>query len=165
MGASLQAAVTQEAGEPWGTLTVEGRGLRAVTLEPWEVPGLIDELPVLMTAAACARGTSRFTGVGELRVKETDRIRSMVEGLTALGARIRTPGPETVEIDGGPLRGGVVESAGDHRTAMSLAVAGLLAQGTTVIRGAECVAKSFPGFFEALGRLAGFPTGKTVDKP
>ena len=165
MGAEVRWSADGEAWEPRGTIRVEARPLRAITLQPHEIPGVIDELPVLMAAAACASGTSRLAGVGELRVKETDRIRSMAEGLTRLGAKVRVVPPDTVEIDGGPLIGAEVESAGDHRTAMSLAVAGLLARGTTTILGAECVAKSFPDFFERLGRLGGSSTVKTVDKP
>ncbi|MBI2495594.1 MAG: 3-phosphoshikimate 1-carboxyvinyltransferase, partial [Candidatus Omnitrophica bacterium] len=138
---------------------------RGVSVGPSEVPGVIDELPVLMVAAACATGTTRFHGVGELRVKETDRIRSMVNGLRQLGARIVLPAPDAVEIDGGPLRGAVAESAGDHRTAMSLAVAGLVAEGATTVRGVACVAKSFPEFFDHLRAVAGSPTVKTVDNP
>ena len=150
--------------EPRGALTVDGQPLRAVDVTAEEVSGLIDELPILMVAAACAQGTSRFHGIGELRVKETDRISSMVAGLRALGARVRVLGEDAVEIDGGALRGAEVASAGDHRTAMSLAVAGLLARGTTVVRGAECVAKSFPDFFDRLRLLTPSPTVKTVDK-
>ena len=145
-------------------VTVEARPLRAVTLQPEETPRIIDELPVLMVAAACAAGTTRLAGVGELRVKETDRIRSMAEGLARLGATVRVVPPDTVEIEGGPLSGAEVESAQDHRTAMSLAVAGLLARGTTTIRQAECVAKSFPDFFDHLRRVSGSSTVKTVDK-
>ena len=103
-------------------------------------------------------------GLGELRVKETDRVRSMVDALGRFGVRVRLSAAEGVELEGGRLRGAVVDSAGDHRTAMSLAVAGLAAEGETTIRGAECVAKSFPEFFDCLRRLAGSSTVKTVDK-
>ncbi|MBI3330529.1 MAG: 3-phosphoshikimate 1-carboxyvinyltransferase, partial [Candidatus Omnitrophica bacterium] len=99
-----------------------------------------------------------------LRVKETDRVRSMVEGLGRLGLRVRLSAAEGVEIEGGRLSGAVVDSAGDHRTAMSLAVAGLVAEGATTVRGAECVAKSFPEFVDVLRRAAGSSTVKTVDK-
>ncbi|MBI3083925.1 MAG: 3-phosphoshikimate 1-carboxyvinyltransferase [Candidatus Omnitrophica bacterium] len=165
MGGCLTTTVSEEGWEPRGTVVVEARSLRGVSVGPSEVPGVIDELPVLMVAAACATGTTRFHGVGELRVKETDRIRSMVNGLRQLGARIVLPAPDAVEIDGGPLRGAVAESAGDHRTAMSLAVAGLVAEGATTVRGVACVAKSFPEFFDHLRAVAGSPTVKTVDNP
>ena len=117
-----------------------------------------------MVAAASAQGLTRLSGIGELRVKETDRIRSMVNGLRQMGLRIREGAPDAVEIEGTRLRGADVDSAGDHRTAMSLAVAGLMADGVTTVRGAECVAKSFPDFFDRLGRLTSSPTVKTVDK-
>lgn len=164
MGAGVRWTIEEEQGEPRGTIVVEARPLRGITLTAKEVPRIIDELPILMVAAACGQGVTRLPGLGELRVKETDRIQSMVSALGRMGARLHVSGAETVEIEGGRLRGAVVESAGDHRTAMSLAVAGLAAQGTTTVRGAECVAKSFPEFFDCLRLLAGSPTVKTVDK-
>jgi len=164
MGASIRIQESGEAWEPSGAVTVEARPLRGTTITPAEAPGLIDELPILMAAAACAQGLTRFEGIGELRVKETDRIRSMMQGLKTLGARVTLPEPDVVEVEGGHLTGGVVESAGDHRTAMSLAVAGLFAEGATTIRGAECVAKSFPDFFDRLRAATGFSTVKSVDK-
>jgi len=165
MGAAVTRTDVKDSWEPRGTVTVEARPLRAVTLGPDDVPGVIDELPILMVAAACARGVTRLQGMAELRVKETDRIQSMAVGLRSLGVQVREPAADAVEIIGGRLQGAAVESAGDHRTAMSLAVAGLAAQGTTTVLGAECVGKSFPDFFGRLGRLAGSTTVKTVDKP
>jgi 3-phosphoshikimate 1-carboxyvinyltransferase len=165
MGARITTTLTDEQWEPRGTIAVEASPLRGITLDPPEVPAVIDELPILMVAAACADGITRFSGVGELRVKETDRIQSMVTGLQRLGATVRVIGSDTVEIEGGRLAGGAdVESAGDHRTAMSLAVAALAARAPVTVRGAECVAKSFPEFFDRLRVLAGSPTVKTVDK-
>ncbi len=164
MGTSVSVAVEQDSWEPRGTVTVEARGLRGIMIEASDVPGVIDELPILMVAAACASGTTRFEGLGELRVKETDRIQSMVAGLRQLGVPVRLGGAETVELTGGRLTGGILESAGDHRTAMSLAVAALVAQGSSTILGADCVSKSFPGFFDQLRRLTGSTTVKTVDK-
>ena len=164
MGAAITVSLAPaESWEPRGTLTVHAGSLQAVTVTADEVPGLIDELPILMVAASCARGVTRFEGVGELRVKETDRVQSMVEGLSRLGACIRLLDPETVEIAGGPLRGAELESAGDHRTAMSLAIAGLAAEGRTLVRGAECVAKSFPEFWDHLAALT-TPTTVTMSK-
>lgn len=165
MGARIDVRSDDDVWEPRGTITVASSPLRGITLEPAEVPGVIDELPILMVAAACAHGPTRLSGAGELRVKETDRIQSMVTGLQRLGAAIRMVGPETLEIEGGGLAGdATVESAADHRTAMSLAVAALAARAPVTIRGAECVAKSFPEFFDQLRLLAGSPTVKTVDK-
>ncbi|MBI2104243.1 MAG: 3-phosphoshikimate 1-carboxyvinyltransferase [Candidatus Omnitrophica bacterium] len=164
MGAAVRWTAVEASWEPRGTVELEAGPLRGLALEAADVPGLIDELPILMVAAACARGTTRLQGLGELRVKETDRVRSMVEALGRLGARIRLNAAEGVEIEGGRLRGAPVDSAGDHRTAMSLAVAGLVAEGATTVRGVECVSKSFPEFFDVLRRAAGSPTVKTVDK-
>lgn len=164
MGADIQRHGQGPEGEPFGTVRVAGRQLKAVTVTSEQVPSLIDELPVLLVAATQATGTSRFEGIGELRVKETDRIASMLDGLGRLGASIRLDGQDTVVVDGGrPLRGAAVDAAGDHRTAMSLAIAGLFAQGTTTIRGAECVAKSFPDFFQRLREVTSPSTVKTVD--
>ena len=161
MGADISSTVHGEDWEPRGTVTARAATLRPVEVEPAEVPGVIDELPVLMAVAAVASGVSRFRGVAELRVKETDRVRSMVEGLSRLGARIQVEGEEAVVIEGGRrLTGADVDCAGDHRTAMSLAVAGLAAAGPSILRGAEFVAKSFPGFFDALRGLGAVVDGK-----
>ena len=154
MGAGITITLAENAWEPRGRIVVEARALQPVRIPASEAAGLIDELPILMVAAACAAGRSRFEGVAELRVKETDRIASMVGGLRRLGVRIDCPAADVVDIDGGPLAGGEVDSVGDHRTAMSLAVAGLAASGITTIVGAECAAKSFPEFFEYLQQIA-----------
>ena len=156
MGASVHATVQDDAWEPRGTVVVEAAGLRATRIEAREVPGLIDELPALMVAACCATGTTVLEGLGELRVKETDRIQSMVSGLTSLGAALEVATDHCLRITGGArLRGAPVQSAGDHRTAMALAVAGLVAEGTTTISGAECIGKSFGQFFQVLAALGG----------
>lgn len=164
MGAQVSVVRQAEGWEPHGTVALRAGPLRGLTIEAHEVPALIDELPILMVAAASAEGPTRFEGIGELRVKETDRIRSMVEGLHRLGARIRVTEPDLVEVEGGPLTGREVESVGDHRTAMSLSVAGLLASGVTRVSGVECVRKSFPDFFDCLRALTASTTVKTVDK-
>jgi 3-phosphoshikimate 1-carboxyvinyltransferase len=114
---------------------------------------LIDELPLLAVLATCAEGRTRVRGAGDLRVKESDRISAMTEGLNALGARV-TEIPDGWIIDGGHrLHGGRVDSRGDHRVAMALTVAAGLADGTTDLTGAECADVSFPGFFDLLHRL------------
>ncbi len=154
MGASIRWTVDDDAWEPRGTITVEAAPLRGIELGPNEAAAMIDELPVLMVAACAAEGATTITGVQELRVKETDRLRSMTTGLARLGARVELCGSDQVRIHPGPLRGAEVDSLGDHRTAMSLAVAGLMAEGTTRIRGAECVAKSFEKFFDVLASVS-----------
>ena len=155
MGASIHVTAQDQGWEPRGTLTVEAALLHGVTLEPQDAAAMIDELPILMVAACAAEGPTTLTGLQELRVKETDRLRSMTTGLAQMGARIELPGRDQVRIHPSRLRGAAVDSFGDHRTAMSLAVAGLMAQGQTRIRGAECVAKSFGEFFGVLATVAG----------
>jgi len=166
MGARLEWTVDLGADwEPQGTLAASAGALRAVRIGPGEVPGLIDELPMVMALAATAEGTTVLEGLEELRVKETDRIQSMMDGLARMGARARLEGTASVIVQGGALAGGQVDGYGDHRTVMSLAVAALKASGPTRIRGAECVSKSFPGFFQALQHLAGAEAVETVDNP
>lgn len=118
-----------------------------------EVPGLIDEIPVLAVAAALAEGTTTFSGAAELRVKETDRIATVTEELTALGCNIE-PLPDGLVVGSSrsSLRGGDARSHGDHRVAMAAAIAGLAAQGRVRVAGWEAVATSYPGFEEDLRR-------------
>ena len=138
-----------------GEVTVSHRPLRGITVSQDQVPGVIDELPILMVAATQAEGMTRIEGAGELKVKETDRIRSMVTGLTAMGARIRSEG-ESLLIEGpSSLKGAPVDSFGDHRTAMALGVAGLTAQGPTTIRESQWIDISFPEFARLLERIRG----------
>ncbi len=150
MGADVRVSASPGGWEPVGDVEVQPAPLKAVTLGPELVPMLIDELPILMVAATQAQGVSRMEGVGELRVKETDRIRSMVMGLSAMGAKIRSE-EDTVIIEGScRLKGAHVGSFGDHRTAMALAVAGLTAQGITTVGESEWVSISFPDFARIL---------------
>ncbi|MGZ6295341.1 MAG: 3-phosphoshikimate 1-carboxyvinyltransferase [Candidatus Limnocylindrales bacterium] len=145
-------------GEPVAALTVWTSALQAIELGPADVARTIDELPVLCLAAACARGTSRIRGAGELRHKESDRLVGIVDGLSALGARVRLAGDD-LTIEGGAgrpafgLRGGAPRSLADHRLAMTFAVAGLLAAEPTTIDNAACVAVSYPTFFSDLERV------------
>jgi 3-phosphoshikimate 1-carboxyvinyltransferase len=140
--------------EPAGTISVVSSPLRGVRIKQEDVPSLIDELPILMVAACCAAGRSTFEGINELRVKETDRIHSMMENLKAMGADIRlvsNAGKEALEISGGSqLQGIAARSFSDHRTAMSMVIAGLRASGVTTIDDVSCIDKSFPGFIHAV---------------
>ena len=126
--------------------------------DPLEVAGdaaaeMIDELPILAVAATQLNGRSHISGAAELRVKESDRIAAMAEGLAAMGANI-TANEDGWTIEGPTsLHGAEVRSLGDHRIAMALAVAGLLAEGETAIEDAECVDISYPGFFDQLEEL------------
>ncbi len=163
MGASITTRVDDDSWEPQGTVTVEHRPLRGITVSAEDAPLVIDELPILMVAACAAQGRTVFEGLGELRVKETDRLHSMREGLGKMGARVAADGPAGLAIEGGTLRGAEVESFGDHRTVMSLAIAGLLADGPTTIHGAACVDKSFRSFFDRLADVAGADSVRLVE--
>jgi 3-phosphoshikimate 1-carboxyvinyltransferase len=140
--------------EPEGTITVRHESLRAVVIEPAEVAGLIDELPALAALATHGGGLS-VTGAGELRVKESDRIAALVTGLRALGADVEESGDGFHVCGRRRLAGGAADAAGDHRLAMAFAIAALGAGGDSLIRGAESVSVSYPGFFDTLERLCG----------
>ena len=141
--------------EPVGDLEVRSAELVATTIEPREVPQLVDELPLFALAAALARGESVVRGAQELRVKETDRIETVTTSLRGLGVRIRSA-KDQIRVRGVPTRpkGGGVDAAGDHRIAMLGAVAGLVSREGVELQGAEAVAVSFPGFFELLDTIA-----------
>ena len=143
------------AGEPVADLTTGSATLRGALVGGPMIPRLIDEVPVLAVAACMAHGRTRITDAAELRVKESDRIRSIATELGKLGARIIET-PDGVEIEGGArLRGTRVQSGGDHRMAMALVVAGLVADGETVVEDTECIGTSYPGFVETVNALAG----------
>jgi 3-phosphoshikimate 1-carboxyvinyltransferase len=155
MGANIEVLdPRQRHGEPIADLRVRAARLRGISVPEQLVPDMIDEFPALFVAAAAADGESRISGAAELRVKESDRIASMAGGLRTLGVELEET-PDGAVIRGGRMRGGVVESHGDHRIAMSLAIAGQLADGVVEIRDCDNVATSFPGF-HALVRSAGF---------
>ncbi|HEY5434608.1 MAG TPA: 3-phosphoshikimate 1-carboxyvinyltransferase [Candidatus Limnocylindrales bacterium] len=140
-------------GEPIADLAVRSSALHGIDVDPAEAAEAIDEIPILCLAAAAASGRSRIRGIGELRHKESDRVDGIVAGLAALGARIRADGDE-IEIDGGrALRGAAVASHDDHRLAMTFAVAGLIAPGTTHVGEPGSADVSYPGFFDELERV------------
>lgn len=154
MGAAVTIRETSEAWEPRGDVTVEGAPLHGTTISRAVIPRLIDELPILMIAAAAANGRTVIEGAGELRVKETDRIHSMVTGLQAVGGRATVDG-ETVIIEGPTkFRGATINSYGDHRTAMSFAIAGLAAAGPMQIDDVACIRTSYPAFPDTLRAVA-----------
>lgn len=155
MGGEVETRVESTEPEPVGTIVARTSTLRGIVVDPALAPSLIDEVPALAVAAALAPGTFDISGVAELRIKESDRIAAMAEGLSLLGARIAER-PDGLVIEGGaPLRGTTVRSHDDHRIAMALSVAALAASGASEIEGAECVAVSFPEFFDILARGAG----------
>ena len=128
--------------------------LRATTVMAAEVPTLIDEIPILALAAALATGTTCFEGVGELRVKESDRLSAVVDGLRALGVRAHVEGDTLVVIGAPSLLGVLLDSLGDHRLAMTWAVAGLVADGPVSVDRFEAVGVSYPRFAEDLAALS-----------
>ncbi len=135
-----------------GDLAVRAAALHGTVVGADEVPGLVDEVPVLAVAAACAEGETRFCGVGELRVKESDRLATIASELGAMGARVALDGDDLVVV-GGPLRGADVDSHHDHRVAMACAVAALAADGPTTVSGWDAVDTSYPAFGRDLDRL------------
>ncbi len=155
MGAQVVAEdVEDRAGEPVAALVAGPSTLSAVRVGADEVPGLVDEVPILAAMAARARGESRFTGAGELRVKETDRIAAVVAGLRAVGARAEElEDGLVVQGTAAPLRGDVA-THGDHRIAMAFGVLGALPGNHIRVDDPACVAVSFPGFWDVLHRAA-----------
>jgi 3-phosphoshikimate 1-carboxyvinyltransferase len=157
MGAQIDIVNPRAGAEPRADLRVHASALRGVRVDPDLVPLAIDELPVLFIAAACASGETLVTGAEELRVKESDRIEAMSAGLAALGVRHEVM-PDGMRIEGrgegAAFGGGDIDSHGDHRIAMSFAVASLRAAKPLRIRDVANVATSFPGFV-ALARSAG----------
>ena len=154
MGAELDIDAVDPVGrEPVADITVRSSALAGIDIGPDLVANAIDEFPVLCIAAACARGTTTLTGVGELRIKESDRVAAMAEGLGTLGVPVEI-GDDSVRITGRPLGGGAIRSHRDHRIAMAFAVASLAASEPIAIEGAQWVATSFPGF-AGLARQAG----------
>ncbi len=154
MGANIQQenfrVVT---GEPVADLRVSSQPLQATVIEGSILPRLIDEIPILAVAAAFAQGTTIIRDAAELRVKESDRLTAIASQFGALGVKV-TEFADGLEITGGnPLTGAVVDSWGDHRMAMSLAIAALRAQGETIIRQGGAATVSYPNFLENLGTV------------
>jgi 3-phosphoshikimate 1-carboxyvinyltransferase len=142
-------------GEPVADLTVRASELRGVKVGGAQVVRAIDEFPVLAVAATQAEGETIVRDAAELRVKETDRIATTVQELRRLGAEV-APRPDGLVVHGPtPLRGCAVHSHGDHRLAMALTVAGLIATGETLVQDVGCISDSFPGFEAALAHLTG----------
>ncbi len=145
----------EQAAEPVADILVKSSVLKGINVSPETVPRMIDEFPILCIAAALAEGTTTIRGAKELRVKETDRIRSMSDGLRSMGVEVEEFEDGMQIVGREKLTGAKCQSFGDHRTAMSWAVAGLVAKGETEISGTDCIATSFPGFFSLLDSLRG----------
>lgn len=153
MGARIEVRPGPSLGEePVADLVVESAALRGVEVRGERMLRALDEFPVLAVAAACASGVSEFADGAELRVKETDRIAAMAQGLRRLGVEVEER-RDGLRVTGGGLGGGVVESGGDHRVAMAFAVAGLVAREPVTVLGADSIAVSDPAFLATLRRL------------
>jgi 3-phosphoshikimate 1-carboxyvinyltransferase len=148
MGADIEVLNRREVGgEPVADLRVRAAPLKGIRIPEDQVPLAIDEFPVLFVAAACAEGETVLTGAEELRVKESDRIQVMADGLQAVGVDARAT-PDGIVIQGGPIGGGRVDSHGDHRIAMAFTMAGLRASAPIRIDDCANVNTSFPGFID-----------------
>lgn len=152
MGAEIDTETeTSVLGEPVGRVRVRHAPLRATHVPADSVPALIDEVPALAVAASQAEGTTTFEGVGELRIKESDRLASIAEGLRTLGGSAEVAGDSLVVAGPVRLSGGDVDSHGDHRIAMAFAVAGFVASAKVRVERWSCVNTSFPEFLEVVG--------------
>ncbi|MCB9365940.1 MAG: 3-phosphoshikimate 1-carboxyvinyltransferase [Calditrichaeota bacterium] len=149
-GAAIEAAVEdQSGGESVGNIVIRNGKLKPLSISADEVPTLIDEIPALSVLAATISGESVFHQVGELRVKESDRLSAIVEQITCLGAKAAVKRDDLV-IHGGALRGAELDAHGDHRIAIASVIAGLAAQGTTTVSDAACADISYPSFYNEL---------------
>ncbi|HPS20006.1 MAG TPA: 3-phosphoshikimate 1-carboxyvinyltransferase [Candidatus Omnitrophota bacterium] len=155
MGARLDILDLRESVEPTADIRVRYSALKGCRVEAREIPLLIDEIPIILVAASVAEGRTVIEGIGELKVKETDRVKSMTTNLAKMGARLFSEG-ELLIAEGGVKRfaHSVFESYGDHRTAMSAAVASLISDGENFIKDTACVDTSYPDFMKDLHKLA-----------
>ena len=154
MGANIRIENTREiSGEPIGELTVESAELTGVRIDGSIIPNLIDEIPILAVAGACAEGTTTIRDAEELRHKESDRIRAVVTGLRAMGVDVEEFDDGMAIHGGKSLKGAEIATHHDHRIAMAFAIAGLLAEGETRIQDADIADVSFPGFYDTIERL------------
>jgi 3-phosphoshikimate 1-carboxyvinyltransferase len=142
-----------EAVEPLADMRIKSSTLKPFIIEKNIIPRLIDEIPILMIAATQAHGVSQIKDAAELRVKETDRIKSMALGLDKMGANITIEGNDIYITGPTVLKGADIESFSDHRTAMSFLVAGLIAKGPTKVNDTACIETSFPDFLKKLVQL------------
>ncbi|HSR88002.1 MAG TPA: 3-phosphoshikimate 1-carboxyvinyltransferase [Pontiella sp.] len=157
MGADIEVTVTEEKGDPYGTINVHGAQLKGTVIEGDEIPNLIDELPVIAVAGALANGKTEIRDAAELRVKESDRIAEMVKGLRMFGVEVE-------ELDDGMIVSGpaelktpavAIDSHGDHRIAMSIAILNTFSDAPVTIENVGCVNTSYPEFWEHMITLGG----------
>ena len=151
MGAKLRLEnVVEAGGEPSADIVAESSDLVGIELSGDIIPRIIDEIPVLALSACFARGTTVIRDAGELRVKESDRISATVDGLRRLGANIEETDDGMIIKGGARLRGAACDGFGDHRIAMTMGIAGLVADGETTVVGAEAASVSYPEFWDTL---------------
>ena len=153
MGAVIRERITSPQAEPIGVVDIQGGMLKGTEIKGAEIANVIDELPILAVAGALAQGKTVIRDAGELRVKETDRLAAIATNLRAMGVTVTETESGLEIIGGSPLRGAKMDSFGDHRIAMAFAIAGLFADGETVITGTECVNTSYPSFYQTLEGL------------
>ncbi|NQT89627.1 MAG: 3-phosphoshikimate 1-carboxyvinyltransferase [Candidatus Omnitrophica bacterium] len=150
MGADVELTNQNNGFEPYADIVIKSSSLKATKVTEDEVPLLIDEIPLIALLGTAAEGTTVIEGCGELRVKETDRVNSIVTNLKAMGADIESEGDSIIIKGPCRLKGASAESFGDHRTAMMMVIAGSVAEGTTTVNDTECIATSFPDFMDTL---------------
>lgn len=148
MGGNIEFKnIRHDTNEPMADIIVQSSNLKGIEIPSAWVPGAMDEFPILMIAAACSEGKTILRGAGELRLKESDRIKTIVEGLTQLGIRVQEL-EDGLVVEGGKFHGGTIQSYGDHRIAMAFAIAALRASEPIVIEDCQNVHTSFPQFIE-----------------
>ncbi len=153
MGVHINEVVDESGAEPRGTIEIHGGKLRATEIGGDEIPNVIDEIPILAVAAALAEGRTLIKDARELRVKESDRLSAVADGLRRMGVAVQEF-EDGMEIEGGAvLKGAEINSLGDHRIAMAFAIAGLFADGETLVKDVECVNTSYPGFDKELKQV------------
>jgi 3-phosphoshikimate 1-carboxyvinyltransferase len=154
MGARISVQKKTAGFEPAADIRVRSGAVKGTVIRSSEIPSMIDELPAIFVLAAHAKGRTVIRGAGELRVKETDRIDSMMRNLVRMGADVYVESDQIVIEGRSGLCGADLAAFGDHRTCMAGVVAALAAKGVSRIDDTRCVSKSFPGFFDALNRVA-----------
>ena len=165
MGANVSESIdTSGNGEEIGNVSIEGVGLKGIEIDGDIVPNIIDEIPIIAVAGALAEGKTVIKDAAELRVKESDRISAVAGNLRAMGADVKETDDGMVINGGKPLVGANIDSYGDHRIAMAFSVAGLFADGETVINNPECIAVSYPNFEVHLKELLS-PKKRGLDEP
>ena len=153
MGADVELKNERlESGEPVATIYAKTSKLIGINIPEELVPVAIDELPIILVAAACAKGKTKLSGAAELRVKESDRIQSMLDGFISLGIKVKAL-EDGMIIEGGQYNGGVINSNDDHRIAMAFSIAGIIAKAPIIINSCKNVATSFPEFIDTAKHL------------